>query len=418
METHFTARQMQDPDLAAAESILQKCVHCGFCNATCPTYQLSQDEADGPRGRIWIMRAFLSEDRQPSAEERTYLDRCLTCLSCTTTCPAGVEYLHLADIARRKIVQPPRQRLLRRLLTALLPYPGRLRVGLAAASIVRPFAKLLPTFLARMAEMSKRASPYRALKPGTYAAQGERRLRVLLMTGCAQQQLDAEINHATLRLLTRLGAEVIVPAQSGCCGAVAEHLGHHADAQNSIRNLIRIWQRHPADVVAINASGCGFQVKDWGFVLGDDPEFAEAARHYAGIARDVSEIVAQLGIGPAPLVKGLSVALHLPCSLQHGQKITAQPQALLEAAGFSVTHPLDSHLCCGAAGTYALLNPEPADALRRDKAQALGATGAAIIASSNMGCMNHLRPVARQPIVHLVQLLDWATGGSKPKGLD
>lgn len=417
METSFTPEQLQDPDLFAAEAVLQQCVHCGFCNATCPTYQLSQDEGDGPRGRIWIMRAFLTENRQPSPEELNYLDRCLTCLSCTTTCPAGVNYLHLADIARRKIIRKPGQTFVRRLLTALLPHSNRFALGLKLAGLARPITRFLPAMLRRMVEMSERASPARPLKSGTYGAQGERRLRVLLLAGCAQQQLDAEINHATIRLLTRLGAEVIVPAHAGCCGAVAEHLGHHAQAQDSIRNLIKIWQKHPADFVAINASGCGFHVKDWGFILQDAPEFAEAAHHFADISRDVSQIIAQLGITPLPHVKGTRVALHLPCSLQHGQKITQEPQVLLEAAGFSVQIPSDSHLCCGAAGTYALLHPEPADALRDNKAEALKATGASLIVSSNMGCMNHLRPAASVPIIHLVQALDWATGGPKPAGL-
>ena len=417
METNFTPAQLQDPDLFAAEAVLQQCVHCGFCNATCPTYQLSQDEGDGPRGRIWIMRAFLTENRQPSPEELNYLDRCLTCLSCTTTCPAGVNYLHLADIARRKIIRQPAPKLLRRLLTAILPHPNRFAFGLKLAGLIRPATKLLPPLLRRMVEMTERANPVRPLKPGTYGAQGERRLRVLLLAGCAQQQLDAEINHATIRLLTRLGAEVIVPAHAGCCGAVAEHLGHHSQAQDSIRNLIKIWQKHPVDFIAINASGCGFHVKDWGFILQDDSQFAAAAQHFASISRDVSQIIAQLGFTPQPHVKGTRIGLHSPCSLQHGQKITAEPQALLEAAGFSVQIPKDAHLCCGAAGTYALLQPEPANALRDHKAEALTSTGASLIVSSNMGCMNHLRPAISPPIIHLVQALDWATGGPKPAGL-
>ena len=417
METSFTPQQLQDPELRQAEAILQQCVHCGFCNATCPTYQLSQDEADGPRGRIWIMRGFLSESRQPSPEERNYLDRCLTCLACTTTCPAGVDYLHLADIARRKIIRSPGQDRLRRLLTAILPHPDRLSIGIKLAAMARPFRKILPSLLARMVEMTERPNKSRPVKPGIYPAQGQQRLRVLMLAGCAQQKLDAEINHATVRLLTRLGAEVVIPPKAGCCGAVAEHLGHHHDAQQTIRQLIAVWQRHPVDLVAINASGCGFHVRDWGFVMQDDPDFADAARHYAAISRDVSEVIAQLGITPSTHVNGLSVALHQPCSLQHGQKITVEPKDLLEAAGFSVSIPADAHLCCGAAGTYALLHPEPADALRRNKAESLKATGASVIASGNMGCMNHLRPVTTRPVLHLVQLLDWATGGPKPPGL-
>ena len=417
METSFTPEQLQDPDLREAEAILQQCVHCGFCNATCPTYQLSQDEGDGPRGRIWIMRAFLSEGRQPSAEERNYLDRCLTCLSCTTTCPAGVDYLHLTDIARRKIQRSGPQAQLRRLLTWLLPHGGRFRIAVALAALARPATQILPPLVKRMVQMAQRGSTAGPLQPGTYAAQGQTKLRVLLLTGCAQQQLDAEINHATMRLLTRLGAEIIVPPHTGCCGAVAEHLGQHAQAQDSIRQMLAVWQRYPADLVAVNASGCGFHVRDWGHVMQDDAQWGDAARHYAAIARDVSEVIAQLDLHPQPHVKGLSVALHLPCSLQHGQKVTAEPQALLEAAGFSVSIPADSHLCCGASGTYALLQPEPADQLRQNKISALQATGASIIVSGNMGCMGHLRPATGRPVLHLVQVLDWATGGPKPPGM-
>ncbi len=418
METNFSLQQLLDPELKVAESLLQQCVHCGFCNATCPTYQLSQDEGDGPRGRIWIMRAFLTEERQPSAEEQNYLDRCLTCLACTTTCPAGVDYLHLSDIARRKIDRPLKDRALRRVLTEILPHPRRFRLSLILSALARSFVKFLPSMLARMVDMTERANKTKPLAAGTYPAQKTRRMRALMLTGCAQQSLDAEINHATVRLLTRLGVEVVVPAHAGCCGALAEHLGHHHDAQDSIRAMIKSWQPHDVDAVVINASGCGFHIKDWGFVMQDDPHFAEAAKYYAGLSRDLSEIVAQLGIASSPHVKGLNVALHLPCSLQHGQKITAQPKALLEAAGFSVSLPADSHLCCGAAGTYALLQPEVSDQLGRNKAEVLKATGAAVIASSNMGCMNHIRPAAAQPVVHLAQLLDWATGGPKPKGIN
>ena len=418
METSFTPPQLQDPKIALAEAILSQCVHCGFCNATCPTYSLSQDEADGPRGRIWIMRNLLTEDRQPDGQERRYLDRCLTCLSCTTTCPAGVDYRHLTDLVRSRIKRPGNQARLRRLLTLLLPHPGRLRVALALAALARPASRVLPGLLRRMVQMSSKVSRSRPLAKGHHAPQGERRMRVLMLTGCAQSVLDPEINQATMRLLTRLGAEVITPPRDGCCGAVAEHHGHHAEAQASIRRLLAQWQPYrDVDAVVMNASGCGFHVQDWGHVMADDPLWAEPARHFAAITRDISEIALQLGLYPLPHIKGKSVALHLPCSLQHGQKVTQAPKAALEAAGFLVLTPSDNHLCCGAAGTYALLQPEPAEQLRHHKAEALKATGATLVASSNMGCMNHLRPALSRPVVHLVQLLDWATGGPKPLGI-
>ena len=418
METSFTPQQLQDPQTALAESILSQCVHCGFCNATCPTYSLSQDEADGPRGRIWIMRNLLTDDRQPTALERHYLDRCLTCLSCTTTCPAGVDYRHLTDLVRRRIKRQGRPAQLRRVLTLLLPHPRRFRLAVALAALARPITRLLPRLPRRMVEMSAKASRSRPLSTGQHAPQTERRLRVLMPTGCAQSVLDPEINHATVRLLTRLGAEVIIPPQNGCCGAVAEHHGHHDEAQASIRQQLAQWTpyRH-VDWVVMNASGCGFHVQDWGHVMADDPQWAEPARHFAAITRDISEIALKLGLYPLPHIKGKSVALHLPCSLQHGQKVTHSPKAALEAAGFLVLTPEGSHLCCGAAGTYALLQPEPSDQLRHNKAEALKATGATVVASANMGCMNHLRPVLTRPVVHLVQLLDWATGGPNPPGI-
>ena len=425
MESAFSQAALNDPEMAAASDVVRQCVHCGFCNATCPTYQLSQDEGDGPRGRIWIMHSMLSADRAPTALELNYLDRCLTCLSCTTTCPAGVNYLHLADIARthihKKGSRPRGQKLVRALLTHVLPYPQRLAAALSLSKFTRFARPLLPAALARLARAADGLSSGSATLPlaeGTHSAHGTKRMRVLMLTGCAQARLGAEINHATQRLLNRLGVEVVIPEGSGCCGALSGHLGHHDESQDQIRRLLAQWEQAdaetPVDRVVINASGCGFHVKDWGFIMRRDPRWAAPAARFAALARDLTEIVAELGLpqGPRPeAISQLPVALHLPCSLQHGQKIVAEPKLLLEAAGFRVLLPTDSHLCCGAAGTYAITQPEASAALQGNKIAAMQATGAALMVSSNMGCMKHLAPGLGMPVVHLAQALDWATGG-------
>ncbi len=425
MQTNFTPEQLENPDIAQANDILRSCVHCGFCTATCPSYQVLGDELDSPRGRIYLIKDMLESDRAADEKTVTHIDRCLSCLACTTTCPSGVDYMHLVDMARAHIedtyTRPLPDRLLRAILVSVLPYPRRFRLALRAARIGRWFRVLLPARLRTMIDLAPTALP--AVSPRdraqVFPATGTRRARVALMQGCAQQVLDTDINDATIRLLTRLGCEVVIAPGGGCCGALAHHMGRTGNSHAAAARNVRAWMAEimgeGLDAVVINASGCGTTVKDYGHMFRDDP-LADDARRIADLAKDVSEVVADLEL-PECAASGLRVAYHAACSLQHGQKITAQPKQLLRDAGFAVQEPVDSHLCCGSAGTYNLLQPEIAGELKTRKQKALAATGADVIATGNIGCMVQLATGSNTPVVHVVELLDWATGGPRPPKL-
>jgi glycolate oxidase iron-sulfur subunit len=431
MQTVFTAEQLRDPAVAASNQVLRTCVHCGLCTATCPTFVLLGDELDSPRGRIYLIKDMLESGRPATEAVVRHVDRCLSCLSCMTTCPSGVHYMHLVDHARSHIEatyrRPWHDRLVRRMLAAVLPYPGRFRAAVAAARLARPFARLAPNrgMLARrlraMLDMAPagRLPPAVPSGPGIHRAEGRRRFRVALLAGCVQRVLDPSINDATIRLLTRLGGEVVVPAGVGCCGAFAHHLGRHDEATAAVRANLAAWGRELAgeglDGIVINAAGCGTMVKDYGFLLRDAPE-AEAAARVAALAMDVSEALLAFGYAPTRPAPGLTVAYHAACSLQHGQKVTDAPRLLLRKAGFRVVEPAEAHLCCGSAGTYNLLQPELASRLRERKLERLRATGAAVVVSGNIGCMAQLAGGGLK-LVHTVALLDWMAGGAPPAGL-
>ncbi|HKF63177.1 MAG TPA: glycolate oxidase subunit GlcF [Dongiaceae bacterium] len=426
MQTNFTLAQLADADVAESEKILRACVHCGFCTATCPTYLLTGDELDGPRGRIYLVKEMLEGGGPASATVARHIDRCLSCLSCMTTCPSGVNYMHLVDHARRHIAEtfsrPLADRLLRRLLAEVLPYPGRLRLSLTLARLARPLAALLPGRLKGMIALSPRrilpASPVD--RPQVFSAEGTRRKRVALLSGCAQQVLKPAINEATIRLLTRHGIEVVVAPEAGCCGSLSHHMGEEGPALAMAKANIAAWWRAieggGLDAVIANASGCGTTLKDYGFMLRQDPLWAEKAATIAGLARDVTEVVAEIGLGAKSAAK-LRIAYHSACSMQHGQRLHHQPQALLEAAGFEVAEIPEGHLCCGSAGTYNILQPQFAEPLRQRKISDIRSTGAAAVAAGNIGCIQQLEAGLGIPILHTVELLDWATGGPKPPGL-
>lgn len=425
MQTNFTAAQLAEPGTARANDILRACVHCGFCTATCPTYQVLHDELDSPRGRIYLIKDMLENERVPDARTVRHIDRCLSCLACMTTCPSGVHYMHLIDHARayveRTYRRPLSDRMLRGLLARILPYPTRFRLALLAARVARPLARLLPDARLRaMVAMAPRTIPpvSRNDDPQVFAAQGARRMRVALMTGCAQRALDTSINDAAIRLLTRLGAEVVVVAQ-GCCGALTHHMGRDGDARHmagrNIRAFVHEADARGLDAVVITTSGCGTTVKDYGHMFAATPLAADAAR-VAAMARDVTEVVAALGLPEAQ--GGLRVAYHAACSLQHGQRIRAVPKDLLRRAGFDVVEPADSHLCCGSAGTYNLMQPAISGQLRDRKVATLMARQPDVIAAGNLGCMLQIGQGAGVPVVHTVALLDWATGGPRPAALD
>lgn len=427
MQTHFTSTQLNDPDTAEANSILRSCVHCGFCTTTCPTYVLLGDELDSPRGRIALIKDMLENEKAAGKEVTKHIDRCLSCLACMTTCPSGVNYMHLVDQARAHIertgARPWPERLLRWMLAAVLPHPNRFRIAILASRLAKPVAWILPKRLRAMVRLAPKTIPAPSShdRPQVFAAKGERRMRVALLTGCAQRVLDPAINAATIRLLTRHGADVVVAKGAGCCGALTHHMGMTERSLTFAAENIRAWAREMdadgLDFIIANASGCGTTVKDYGHMFRNDPVMARDAARISAAARDISEIIAELGVtNTSPSVQ-LRVAYQSACSLQHGQQITRGPQDLLRAVGFEVVEPAESHLCCGSAGTYNILQPDLAALLRDRKTAALQQTSPDVIASGNIGCMTQLRTATTVPIAHTVELLDWATGGPKPASL-
>lgn len=427
MQTHFSPQQLADPAMASSEGVIRKCVHCGFCTATCPTYVLLGDELDSPRGRIYLIKDMLENERSPSDEVVKHVDRCLSCLSCMTTCPSGVNYMHLVDHARayieEKYERPWHQRLLRRLLAAILPYPGRFRLALDAATLARPLAPLFAKVpgLKPLGAMLALAPQH---LPPEVAAQSSRVLapkgRVALLHGCAEPVLRPEFQAAAIRLLNRAGYDVIFAPGGGCCGALVHHMGREADSLDAARRNVDAWTREiEGDGIAailVTASGCGTTIKDYGFMLRGDPAYADRAARVSGLAKDVSEFLAQVEL-PAGDGRGLVVAYHAACSLQHGQKVVDAPKRLLAAAGYDVRTPAEAHLCCGSAGTYNILQPEIAGQLGNRKAAHLERLQADVIATGNIGCAMQIGARSGTPVVHTVELLDWATGGPMPAAL-
>ncbi|MCY1664563.1 glycolate oxidase subunit GlcF [Rhizobium sp. SL86] len=428
MQTSFSPDQLADPHVAFSESILRRCVHCGFCTATCPTYVTLGNELDSPRGRIYLIKDMLENGRPADAEVVKHIDRCLSCLACTTTCPSGVDYMHLVDHARAHIEETYRRpfidRMIRALLMVVLPYPARFRAALTLARLGRPFAPLLKKVealrpLGAMLDLAPKSVPP-ASRPVAAAVAAPRRGRVAILTGCAQPVLDPGINAATVRLLGRLGVEIVTPQGEGCCGALVHHMGREEAALEFARQNVDAWMREidgkGLDAILITASGCGTTVKDYGHMLRLDPAYAEKAARVSALAKDVTEYLAALDLPQQPS-QGLTVAYHSACSMQHGQKITIQPKLLLKAAGFVVKDPAEGHLCCGSAGTYNILQPEISAKLKTRKVKNLEATKPDLIATGNIGCMTQIGSGTGIPVVHTVELLDWAYGGSKPAKL-
>jgi glycolate oxidase iron-sulfur subunit len=426
MQTTFTPEQLKDPAIKRANEILRTCVHCGFCTATCPTYQVLGDELDSPRGRIYLIKDMLEKGRPADAKTVKHIDRCLSCLACMTTCPSGVHYMHLVDTAREHIEKtykrPLMDRLLRWTLAQIIPHPTRFRLALLGAKLGRPLAFLMPDARLRaMLEMAPKTIPpvSRNDDPQSFAPQGPRKFRVALMTGCAQKALNTDINDATIRILRRLGCEVVVAKGMGCCGALTHHMGKADQSHASAAANINAWMAEKRagglDAVVINTSGCGTTVKDYGHMFRNDP-LADDAAAVSAMAMDISELLVKIGL-PEGADKGIKVAYHAACSLQHGQQIKTYPKDLLKRAGFTVVEPSDSHLCCGSAGTYNLLQPEISQQLKARKVKTLEAKTPDIIAAGNIGCMMQIGSGTQIPIVHTVELLDWATGGPKPTAL-
>jgi len=425
MQTNFTAEQLKDPHTAEANKILRSCVHCGFCTATCPTYVLLGDELDSPRGRIYLIKNMLEKNEPATTENVKHIDRCLSCLSCMTTCPSGVNYMHLIDQARVHVEKTYRRPVLEMLLRAVLGYamprPRVFRLALEAAKLARPFSKIfsrlgLKRVEAMLALVPKTPIPSENLgAPGTYPAEGEQRGRVTLLMGCVQSVIEPSINAATIRLLTRLGYEVVVTGGETCCGSLTQHMGKEADAIWRARRNVHHWANARVDAVIITASGCGTTIKDYGFMLRLDPVYAARAAVVSAKAKDIVEFLSGIELPAAS--QDLRVTYHSACSMQHGQQMGSKAQTLLRNAGFTVQDIPEGHLCCGSAGTYNIMQPEIATQLRDRKIKNIRTTNPQVIATGNIGCITQLATGLETPILHTVELLDWVYGGPKPDKL-
>ncbi len=436
MKTEFSLAQLADPDIAEADKILRACVHCGFCTATCPTYVLLGDELDSPRGRIYLIKEMLEKNRPPTQEVVKHIDRCLSCLACMTTCPSGVNYMHLVDQARARIerdyTRPLAERALRAVLAWVLPRPGLFRLSMMLARFGRLLTALLPdsragsvspTLWSRikaMLALAPRSLPVPGAAGGSvFPAQGMRRGRVALLQGCAQQVLAPRINQAAINVLTRHGIEVVLVKDEQCCGALTHHLGRDGDALARARSNIAVWLKEAdgdgLDAILVTTSGCGTVIKDYGFMLREDRDFAGPAAKISALAKDITEYLSCIDLKRQQRQHDdIVVAYHSACSLQHGQKITHAPKELLSKSGFVVKDVPESHLCCGSAGTYNILQPDIASRLRDRKVANIATVKPDMIAAGNIGCMVQIAGGTSVPVVHTIELLDWATGGPRP----
>jgi len=432
MQTNFTAEQLADPHVAHSEKILRTCVHCGFCTATCPTYSILGDELDSPRGRIYLMKNMLENDQPADEKTVKHIDRCLSCLSCMTTCPSGVHYMHLVDHARAHIEntykRPWHDRLIRQVLAFVLPHPNRFRLSLAAALFAKPFAPIMTKMggpfarLGAMLSLAPGKVPPRGPEPGTsFAPEAASAGRVAILSGCAQPVLNPGINQATIDLLTRKNIEVVLPSGEGCCGALVHHMGKEEKSLADARRNVDVWMREVEsqglDAIIITASGCGTTIKDYGHMLRLDEAYAEKAAKVSALACDITEYLERIDLGAPTQVSGLTLAYHSACSMQHGQKITTTPKTLLKAAGFTVKDVPQGHLCCGSAGVYNIMQPQIARQLRDNKVANIESTNPELIATGNIGCMTQIGTGTDLPIIHTVQLLNWAYGGRMPDEL-
>jgi glycolate oxidase iron-sulfur subunit len=429
MHTNFSPEQLQDPTIARADAMLRRCVHCGFCTATCPTYVLLGDERDSPRGRIYLMKEMF-EQGTVTAPIAYHIDRCLSCLSCMTTCPSGVDYMHLVDLARIRIEakRSSAQKTTRWLLARMLPSPGRFRIALLFGWLARPFRGLLSrlglkTGAAALALAPSRLPSFRTAKRESVVRPAGRPVkRVALLLGCVQEVLEPSINQAAIRLLRRHGVEVVMPTEEACCGGLQQQLGREGEAQKAARRNVDAWssalREGPIDAILTTASGCGTMVKDYGHLLARDRGYAERATEMSRLAKDISEFIYELGLLPPLAWTSLRVAYHSACSLEHGQQIAHEPRSLLSQAGYTLLEIPEGHICCGSAGTYNMLQPELSGQLRDRKLKNIASVKPDLIATGNIGCITQLQRGSVVPVVHTVELLDWATGGPCPASLE
>ena len=429
METKFSEKQLEDKDNKSSEKILRKCVHCGFCNATCPTYNLLGDELDGPRGRIYLIKDMLENNKPANKNIVKHIDRCLSCYSCMTTCPSGVNYMHLIDHGRKHIEKtykrPLKEKITRNFLSWVLPSATNFKILSILTLFIKPFKIILPKKISEMVKLMPERIPRKTLpKMQVYPATNRKKpvARVALLTGCVQKVISPQINEATIRLLNRHGIEVIIPKKIGCCGSLNHHLGKDEIAKETFKNNITVWYNEylngGLDAIISNTSGCGTTIKDYGFIFRSDNEFKKKAKKISALTKDITEYLnenVKLNfINEKKEKRKYKIAYHSACSMQHGQKIHKQPINLIKKTGNEVIEIPEGHICCGSAGTYNLLQPDIAKNLLKNKISNIKKVMPEIISTGNIGCITQIAQGTNIPILHTVEIIDWYTGGPKP----
>jgi glycolate oxidase iron-sulfur subunit len=426
MQTSFTEKQLENKENKSSESILRKCVHCGMCNATCPTYGISGDELEGPRGRIYLIKDMLENNKPANKKITQHIDSCLSCYACMTTCPSGVNYMHLIDHGRNHVEEtykrPFIDRIFRNILSFVLPRPKVFLSLAILTKFIKPISFLMPEFLRNSLKLMPDKIPSKKIKTQkTYSPQSGKIIsRVALLTGCVQRVISPEINEATIRLLNRHNVEVVVMPDIDCCGSLNHHLGKKDKAENSFVKNIKSWHNeylaNGLDAIISNTSGCGTTLKDYGHIFRNDKELKKQAKKISELTKDITEFLDEnlkLNIKKNE-EKKYKIAYHSACSMQHGQKVHDQPKQLISKTGNEVLDIPEGHLCCGSAGTYNILHQKMAKSLLKNKVSNIEKIGPDFISTGNIGCMTQISTGTRIPIIHTVELLDWFTGGPKP----
>ncbi len=431
METHFSKEQLKDKNNKSSEKIIRKCVHCGFCNATCPTYQLLGDELDGPRGRIYLVKDMIEKNKPANEKIVKHIDRCLSCYSCMTTCPSGVNYMHLIDHGREHIEKtykrPLGERIIRNFLSIVMSNSTYFKIIGRLTLLAKPFSFIFPKKIREMISLMPMTFPKKTLpKMNVYKSNKKKKsvARVALLTGCVQKVLSPQINEATIRLLNRHDIEVVVPRGIECCGSLNHHLGKSELAQKTFKKNISIWYdeylNNGLDAIISNTSGCGTMLKDYQFVFRADPELKKKAKKISELTKDISEYLdenVKLNFieNSKDSKKEYKIAYHSACSMQHGQKIHEVPMNLIRKTGNKVFNIPDGHLCCGSAGTYNLLQSDIAKQLLQNKILNIKKINPEFITTGNIGCIAQIANATKIPILHTVEIIDWYTGGPKPQ---
>ena len=426
MQTSFTEKQLENKENKTSETILRKCVHCGMCNATCPTYGINGDELEGPRGRIYLIKDMLENNKPANKKIAQHIDSCLSCYSCMTTCPSGVNYMHLIDHGRNYVEEtykrPFIERTFRNILSFVLPRPKVFLTLAILTKFIKPLRFLMPRFLKNSLNLMPDKIPSKKIKTQKIYSplKGKKISRVALLTGCVQRVISPEINEATIRLLNRHNVEVVVMPDIDCCGSLNHHLGKKEKAKLSFVKNIESWHDeyllNGLDAIISNTSGCGTTLKDYGHIFKNDKEMKKKAKKISELTKDITEYLDEnlkLDIKKNE-EKKYKIAYHSACSMQHGQKIHDQPKELISKTGNEVLDIPDGHLCCGSAGTYNILHQKMAKSLLRNKVNNIEKITPDFISTGNIGCMTQISTGTRIPIIHTVELLDWFTGGPKP----